>query len=265
MYNRFQLAKKYVRYYCTAANGKGHGIHSPFVFDFIKNVLRDSYPYTYYNQIEMVRRELISNTQLITMEDFGAGSSIKTNRVRSIHDIARTSLKTKKYTQLLFRIVNYYQPQTILELGTSLGITTSYLASGNIHAKVFTCEGATAVADIAKKIFKEQRLTNIELWQGEFDKTLPELLSQVGVLSLVFIDGNHRKEPTLRYFQQLLKYANIDTIFIFDDIHWSKEMEEAWQEIKQHPSVTLSIDLFFIGIIFFRADFKKKQHFTIRF
>ena len=137
MYTRLQLAKKYILYYLTASSGKGHGIHSPFVFDFIKNVLRDKKKYDWYSVIETGRQKLLQQTAAIEVTDFGAGSSVIKTGKRVVADIAKSSLKPKKYAQLLYRMVNYYKPTTILELGTSFGITTGYLAAGNAHAKVY--------------------------------------------------------------------------------------------------------------------------------
>ncbi|WP_462255295.1 O-methyltransferase [Ferruginibacter sp.] len=265
MFTRFQLAKKYLHYYLTASNGNGHGVHSPFVFDCISKVLNDKKKYTCYEKIENRRKELLNDSTVIEVEDFGAGSSlIKTNK-RVVKNIAQSSLKPKKFSQLLFRMVQYYQPETILELGTSFGITTAYLAAGNTNANVFTCEGAKNIANIAQQTFEKFALKNITLTKGDFENTLPALLTQIKNIDLAFLDGNHRKEPTLQYFQQLLNYSNPQTLLIFDDIHWSAEMEEAWQQIKQHPQVTLTIDLFFIGIVIINPAIKVKQHFVIRY
>ncbi len=264
MFSRFQLLNKYLFYYLHASSGKGHGIHSPFVYDFIKNVLNDKNKYADYKGIESKRKELLEDTSYINVEDFGAGSGIIKTQKRQVKKIASSSLKPKKYAQLLYRIVQYYKPKNIVELGTSFGITTAYLASGH-RENVYTLEGATAIADIAGKGFSEQGIQNIELLQGSFDTTLPLLISRIQPAGLVFIDGHHKKQPTINYFQQLLGKSTSSTIFIFDDIHWSREMEEAWMMIKADPSVTLTIDLFFIGIVLLRKDFKVKQHFTIRF
>jgi predicted O-methyltransferase YrrM len=265
LFSRFQLLKKYLHYYLTASSGKGHGTHSPFVFDFIKNVLTDKKKYTCYQIIETGRQKLLQQTAEIEVEDFGAGSAIIKTKKRVVADIAKSSLKQKKYAQLLFRIVNHYQPHTILELGTSFGITTSYLAAGNPNAKVFTMEGSAAIAEIAQKTFGRVALTNIQLIPGDFNNTLPALLLKLHTIDLAFIDGNHRRDPTLEYFTKLLNHSPQNTILIFDDIHWSAEMEEAWTIIKQDSAVTLSIDLFFIGIVFFNPDINHKQHFTIRY
>ncbi len=265
LYSSLQLAKKYLHYYLTASNGKGHGIHSPFVFDFITNVLNDKNEYECYAAIENERKVLLANTTVIEVEDFGAGSSVIKTDKRVVKDIAASSLKSKKFSQLLFRIVNYYQPKTILELGTSFGITTAYLASGNTNAKIITCEGAKNIAVIAQQTFTALQLKNINLNEGDFSVTLPQILSQLQTVDLAFIDGNHRKQPTLEYLTKLLKFSSLNSILIFDDIHWSDEMEAAWAEIQQHPQVTLTIDLFFIGIVCINNSIKVKQHFTIRF
>jgi predicted O-methyltransferase YrrM len=103
------------------------------------------------------------------------------------------------------------------------------------------------------------------LLEGNFAKTLPLLNSKITNIDLVFVDGNHRKNATLEYFDFFLSKRTNNSIFIFDDIHWSVEMEEAWKLIQQHDSVTMTIDLFFIGLVLFRKDFKVKQHFSIRF
>jgi predicted O-methyltransferase YrrM len=183
-----------------------------------------------------------------------------------VAQIANSSLKKPKYARLLYRLVKYFQPQQVLELGTSLGITTAYLAFAKKDADVITMEGSTAIASVAEQNFKQLRLNTIKIITGNFDKTLPEALSlQPSAFSFAFIDGNHRKEPTLKYFHQLLEKSNESTVMVFDDIHWSREMEEAWEGIKQHSSVTLTIDLFFIGLVFFRKEQKEKEHFVIRF
>ena len=182
-----------------------------------------------------------------------------------MQQIASVSLKPKKYAQLLYKLVKYVQPKTILELGTSLGLTSAYLASANKEAQLITIEGAPSIAAIAKENLDHLQLQNVHLITGNFDETLETVLAKKSAIDFVFIDGNHRKEPTLRYFEQLLKKSTEQSLFVFDDIHWSRDMNEAWTTIKNHSSVTLTIDLFFIGLVFFRKEQKVKQHFTIRF
>lgn len=265
MYSSFRLAKKYLLYYWKASNGNGHGIHSPLVFDFIKNVLTDKTRYKGTPAIEGIRENLKIDDTIIEVEDFGAGSGIIKSNKRVVKAIAKSSLKPKKYAQLLFRMVKYYEPATVIELGTSFGITTAYLASANTATKVYTFEGAKNIATIAAHNFKQLNLQNICLLQGDFADTLPPLLKSINNLGFAFVDGNHRKIPTLQYFEQLLAIADDKCILVFDDIHWSEEMEAAWEIIMQHPRVTISIDLFFIGIIYLNKDVKVKQHFKIAY
>ena len=265
MYGHFTLALKYVRYLYTAANGKGHGVHSPFVFEFITRVLNDRRNFYAFDTIEKIRLDLLSNHNTIEIEDFGAGSRVAKTNTRKISAVAKGSLKPAKYSQLLFRMIDFYAPKQIIELGTSLGITTAYLASANPAARVTTFEGSTAVAQIAGQNHQLLGIKNIILLEGNFDTQLPKWLEQHKSIDFAFIDGNHAFKPTLAYFEALLEVVHENSILVFDDIHWSAEMEQAWAQISVHPRVTLSIDLFFIGIVFFRKEFAQKQQVSIRF
>ncbi len=265
MFSHWQLAKKYFRYYLTSSNGKGHGTHSPFIFHFITNVLNDKKKYSEYETVETLRKEMLQDETVLNIRDFGAGSSIAKTNQRTIASITKNAAKPKKFGQLLFRMVKAYQPETILELGTSLGITTSYLSLAKPDARLITMEGANEVANAARKNFENLKLQNYSLIEGNFDDTLTTVIGELSSVNFAFIDGNHRQQPTENYFHQLLSKINDDSILIFDDIHWSKEMEAAWDTIKNHPSVRCTVDLFFIGIVFFRPEFHEKQHFTIRF
>jgi predicted O-methyltransferase YrrM len=265
VYSRVQLAAKYLRYYLTASNGKGHGIHSPFVFDFITGVLNDRRDFYAYGKVERLRASLKANNKVLAVEDFGAGSTSGVSRGRSVGSITRTAVKPKKYGQLLFRMAAYYRPHYVLELGTSVGLTTSYLALADQQAIVTTIEGSAAVAEVARENFKALGLASIGLYNRPFDECLPRIIAHHPHLDFVFVDGNHRKEPTLDYFQRLLPAMHTSSVIVFDDIHWSADMESAWEAIKAHPQVMLTIDLFFIGLVFFREEFKVKQHFRVRF
>lgn len=265
MYSTFQLGIKYLRYYFSASDSKGHGMHSPFVFEFITKVLNDKTSYPVYSAVKNLRRQLLKDQTMLTVQDFGAGSSVdKTNR-RSVSSIAKNAAKPPKFGQLLYRMVRYYQPKIVLELGTSLGISTSYLSLAKPDATIITMEGATSIADTARQSFKTLKLQNISVQEGNFDQTLPAVISKLSSIDFAFIDGNHRREPTERYFNQLLSIIHNDSVLIFDDIHWSAGMEQAWETIQQHSSVRCTIDLFFVGIVLFRQEFKEKQHFTVRF
>ena len=265
MYSPLQLGIKYFNYWVTASNGKGHGMHSPFVFEFITKILNDKTVYPEYEKVEALRNQLLNDNRVLEVEDFGAGSVIDKKNKRSVSSIVKNAAKSKKFGQLLFRIVKHYQPKTILELGTSLGITTSYLSLAKPDGRLITMEGSTGIADVAKQNFKAIELKNVELIEGNFDHTLASVVRGLSSVDFAFVDGNHRQEPTERYFKELLAKTNNDSILVFDDIHWSSEMEAAWGTIKKNAAVKCSIDLFFIGIVFFRKEFKEKQHFAIRF
>jgi len=265
MYSALQLAVKYFNYWITALNGKGHGMHSPFVFEFITKILNDKTGYPAYEKVEALRNQLLNDKTVLEVEDFGAGSSVDNKSKRSIASIAKKAAKPKKFGQLLFRMIKHYQPATILELGTSLGITTAYLSLAKPDASLITMEGAKEIANVARQNFNSLELKNVELIEGNFDNTLSPVVRGLSTVDFAFIDGNHRQEPTERYFKELLNKTTNDSILVFDDIHWSKEMETAWETIKNHGSVSCSIDLFFIGIVLFRKEFKDKQHFSIRF
>ena len=240
-------------------------MHSPFVFEFIKFVLNDKKKYEVYTTIEKQRQILLKDKTVIQVEDFGAGSTIIKTKKRIVKDIAASSLKPKKYSQLLFRMIQFYNKKNILELGTSLGITTSYMAAAKNNPFVTTMEGSQNIVAIAVQNFNALQINNINIIKGDFEKSLFPYLNVTGNIDFAFLDGNHRKTPTLQYFKQILQKSHENTFFVFDDIHWSIEMEAAWEEIKAHEAVTLTIDLFFIGIVFFKKDFKVKQHFVIRY
>ena len=265
MYSGSQLALKYLRYYFTAYNGKGHGMHSPFVFQFILHVLNDRSGYMPPAEIEVLRRALQQDERRLGIEDFGAGSRLSGTKQRSVAELARTALKPKKYAQLLYRLVKHYRPDTILELGTSRGLTTAYLAAANPNASITTIEGSQAIASVAAENFTKLGLKNIRQQTGNFDDLLPGTLEHLKRVDLAYIDGNHRYHPTLNYFSQLLPYLHNNSILVFDDIHWSPEMEKAWNEIRQHPTVQCTVEVFFLGFVFFRSEFKVKQHFAVRF
>ena len=252
--------KEYIKFQFHAKHHKGHGVHSPFVFSLIEDVLNEKNEYYAYKEIENARKNLLADNSTIFVNDHGTGKS----RQRQISEIARCSLKSKKEAQMLFRFACLMQPKNILELGTCLGITTLYLAKARSSANIFTIEGCPNIAKIAQQNFKNLSAKNITSFVGNINTELPKVLSQIDSLDMVFFDANHTKEATLNYFYQCLEKANEGSVFIFDDIYWSKGMTEAWEEIYKNPAVTYSIDLFHLGIVFFNKEWKK-SHFKIKF
>ncbi|QHT69908.1 class I SAM-dependent methyltransferase [Rhodocytophaga rosea] len=241
-----------------------HGIHSPFVFELYTQVIQNKSRYYVFDEIEALRQTLLTSTERITVQDLGAGSKINASKQRNIRDIARHTLKNARTGQLLFRLVNHFQPHTIFDLGTSLGITTLYLSSPSKKSQIFTFEGCPQTLQVAKKHFEALQYSHIISVSGNIDQTLRAALDTVSQVDFVFFDANHRLEPTWTYFQQCLEKAHENSVFVFDDIYWSAQMEQAWQRIKMHPSVMLTIDLFDVGLVFFRKN-QPKQHFVLRF
>nr|MBP6315061.1 class I SAM-dependent methyltransferase [Chitinophagaceae bacterium] len=257
------LIKQYLIYLWNAKSA--HGVHSPFVFQFINEVLKDKRQYYFFDEIKKVRNEMYRDNTVLQIEDFGAGSHKQNQTRRVVKDIARTAGRNEKFGELLFRLVNQYQPKCILELGTSMGLGTAYLATANKSAQVHTVEGSPEIAAQAGKHFAKWQLQNITQHVGNFDDVLVSILEQLQSVDLLFVDGNHRKAPTVAYFETAKPFLHANSVVIFDDIHWSAEMHEAWQLIKSDSMVTLTIDLFYFGIVFFQREIQEPQHFVLRF
>ena len=252
----------YFKYLFTAKSK--YSAQAPFLYDFITKVVNQNSDDENCKNIESLRKELCKSEDTIKITDFGAGSHVNNNKTRKIKDVARNSAKNAKFGKLLYRIIQFYKPNNILELGTSLGISSLYLAKANQNSKVFTFEGCPETANIAEQNFKKLNTNNINITLGDFNKTLNSKLEVIKTIDLAFIDGNHQEKPTIDYFEKCLKYSNNDTIFIFDDIHWSEGMEKAWNYLKAHQKITLTIDLFFVGIVFIKSEVSK-ENFTIKF
>ncbi len=265
MYSKSQLASKWFQYYLQASNGKGHGIHSPFVYQLIREVFNDDREYYAYKLIETVKKNLLRDLRMLNMQDLGAGSLKKAQQGKNISEIARHSVSEQKFGRLLFRLAHFYGAKSIIELGTSLGISAAYLASADSQGLLTTMEGSVSIASIAAETFEKLKLGNISQITGDFDNELPGLINTQPPADLVFIDGNHRKKPLLNYFEQFIEKIGVSSLIIIHDIHWSREMEEAWEIIQKHPKVKMSIDIFSAGLVFFREEFQVKQSFIIRF
>lgn len=251
--------KQYIKFIIKSSNQ--HGVHSPFVYDLVTKCFYDKTKYPNYQNIKDFRKRLKRVNDKIEVTDFGAGSTKLKSKSRAICDIVKHVSISKKNAKLLFRVANYFKPNSILELGTSLGLATQALALGNPKSEIITIEGCPKISKYTKTQFELQQLNNIKVEIGGFSEVIPKL--DASKFDLIFFDGNHTKEATLRYFKTLLPKANNNSVFIFDDIYWSQDMTEAWETIKQHPKVTVTIDTFYWGIVFFRKE-QAKEHFTIR-
>lgn len=253
----------YMRY--LKHSGTRHSVHSPFVYTLVDSVFKNKQDHQAFQDIRKLRNKLLHKSQVIEITDFGSGSNFReySHRFESIASIVRNSAVSERYGHLLFRLVEYFKPQTIIELGTSVGLSTLYIAMANPDSSIFTLEGCTTKSEQAEANFKALQVSNISQHIGRFDIVLPDVIKQAGKLDFAFIDGNHTYEATLANFETLLSIAHNDTVFVFDDIHWSAGMQNAWTEISGHERVTVSIDLYRMGIVFLRKELSK-QKFIIR-
>ena len=236
--------------------------NSSLFHELMANVFQEKTPYYAFEEIESVRAKLLLTDKEIKVIDLGAGSKKNNKTHRKINQITRLALKRPKKAQLLFRLANYLKAQSIVELGTSFGITTAYLARACPKAKIVTIEGSPEVAKVARINLKKLNVLNVQQVVSNFETALPIQLRDLKEVDFVFFDGNHRKQPTLDYFAQCLDYSTTNSVFVFDDIYWSKGMKEAWDEIKNHPKVKLTIDCFEMGMVFFQGS-QLKEHYTV--
>lgn len=239
-----------------------HGVHSPFVYDLVTKCFYNSKKESAYKAIKAYQKRLRQNKTTIKVTDLGAGSQVFKSNSRTISQITKVAGSNYKEAKLLYRLASYFKPNTILELGTSLGVATQALALGSPEANITTVEGCPNISEAARDQFKHFYLNNITLKTGDFKTVIQQLDSQI-TYDLIYCDGNHNKQATLYYFEALLPKTHNDSILIFDDIYWSKDMTEAWETIKKHPKVTVTIDTYAFGFVFFRQE-QAKEHFTIR-
>lgn len=256
----FQI-KSYLKFLWHSKNE--HAVHSPFVFGLITKCFYDKTSKPEYAILKKYRNSLLENKTTIEVTDFGAGSKVFKSNTRQIAKIAKTAGISPKRAELLFRITDYFQPETVLEIGTSLGLATSAFALGNSKAKITTLEGCPETAKQCQLQLQKFNINNVELVITEFNSYLETCNLKSTIYNLIHFDGNHSKTATLEYFELLLPTITNETLWIFDDIHWSPDMGEAWGIIKNHPKVTVTIDTFQWGLVFFRRE-QPKEHFVIR-
>lgn len=257
---KIQSIKQYLQYAWKSKSK--YRVHSPFVFQFIGNILesKDKNVFSIHNNIIKYYSKNINPISII--ENAGAGSKAINSQNIGIQDYIKKVGLPKKYGKVLANISNYYECTNIVELGTSLGISTSYLAS-NEKSNIYTIEANPAIYKMSSEAFSHLEQKHVHCIEGYFDNVLPKLIQDLPNFSLVFIDGDHNKEATLRYFNICLSHINEQSILVFDDIYWSNEMHEAWEEIKKHEKVRLSIDLFRMGLVFFRKEQLTKEDFVL--
>lgn len=240
-------------------------IHSPFIYELVDKVFRDRTKYEDYKKLNRTRRRYTRRTDRLETMDFGtaAGDKEYLIKITTVGKIVKQRTHGRKKLEFLYRLAKYFKPETILEFGTAAGISAMYLSTGSPGSKLITMEGCMGLASVARKSFRKRKL-NIEVEVGDFDAILETSLTKLKQIDMVFFDGNHRKEPTLRYFESCVPLANENSVFMFDDIHWSYGMHKAWKAIKRDKRVSLTIDLYWIGLVFFKKGVEK-QDFVVRY
>ena len=247
--------KQYIKFLLKSTNQ--HGVHSPFVYQFVTKCLYDKKKYDAYKKLQNYRKTLKNSKAELDITDLGEGSKTLGNEVRKVSQMVSTSSSTKKEAKLLYRVAKYFKLSSVLELGTSLGVGTYAFALANKNSKIITVEGCKNTSNFTESNFIE----NVSFIKGDFASVIPTL--RENSFDCIYFDGHHNKEATIQYFEALLPKAHNDSIFIFDDIYWSKEMTEAWEYIKSHKVVTVTVDCFHLGFVFFRKE-QAKEHFKIR-
>lgn len=257
----------YLRHFFTSWNTGGEGVHSPYLFYLVKMLMYDKNAYYCFDAIEQCRLEMLQSKQMLVVMDYGTGAiGAADTYQRSVENIARHSLESPQMGQLLFRFAVYLgqearRPLEIVELGTSFGITTAYLASAHSRNRVVTFEGSDEIAAIAQKNWQRLKLENITLVSGNIDDTIYNYAR--AKIDIAYIDANHTEEATIRYFRYLLPMAVEKTLFIIDDIHHSPGMQRAWRTICACPEVTTTMDIWGAGIVFFDPHYMR-CHYTLR-
>lgn len=250
------------RYYFRAQTR--YDVHSPFLSHWLEAVIEDDREFYAFDEAEMIRHYWLYSTQTVDYSiDHGAGSRAGQARRRKVKDMVRSSAIDQETGRRLFRMVNYHQPKTILELGTNLGLSSLYIQGACPSARLITIEGHPEVAALAKSSFRRAKKQVPDIRIGTFGDELPKALAEMEQLDFVFIDGDHRYDSTIVYVEELLPKLHDRSILIIGDIHWSPGMEQAWEELCRHPRVTMSVDLFHIGVLFFRPEQQEIEHFTL--
>ena len=258
MTKRFFRLWQFLPFYFTAVTK--YQLHSPFVFELANAVLEDERWYYAFRDVEVIRAKMRSSQAILQVRDFGTGN----DRQIPLNHVLRRAASSAGQGKQLFRLANWANPDTMLELGTSLGIGAMYLMSGARTARFVSLEGCPQTAEIARTNIDLMGFgSQVEVMVGPFEKTLQPALEKLQTVDFVYLDGHHLQAPTLAYFEKCLQFSTERTVFVFDDMHWSAEMVAAWAQIQQHQQVTLTVDFFDLSLVFINPNFKQKQHLKI--
>ena len=248
----FYYVKKYLDYILFSSHKRGHGIHSPFVFNLITKVFRNKINPDVVFNIEKIRQMMISDKRLINVNDYGSGTEGTRGTLRKITEIKKHSTIPKRYGLLLAALSREFGKPGMIAVGTSLGLSPLYLAAGSPDVTVHLIESHPEILEIVKDNIVSSEPGNISLYTGKFEEALAEIANKGIKPGLFFIDGDHSNEKMLRYFKKVAEMGDRNSLIVLNDINGSAEMGETWKKIKKHEKVSLTVDIFRMGLVFFR-------------
>lgn len=232
---------KYIEHLFYMRHRKGHGIHSPYLFEFVNGVLFNG--------------EGVELPPFIRKEH---------RKLRAENAFVRRSSVKRKYGFLLYRITRWFHPEMIIELGTGLGISTIYLSSGSHEIPLHSIEQNKERAELAEQLIKKWCPGPISIHVGAMEEMLKDVLPLLPRRFVAFVDGNHHHKPTVAYVDELIDRAEDEAIIVMDDIYWSRGMQRAWKDVIAREEVQVSFDLFHMGILIIGKELQKKK-FKIKF
>ncbi|MDI1353540.1 MAG: class I SAM-dependent methyltransferase [bacterium] len=256
--------RQFLRHFFTAKR-RGHGVHSPFAYRLCEEVLYSKDVFYDFAVLQQIREELLHDKQLLEVDDYGAGSKTFNGKKRLVKNIVKKGISTRRQSEFIYRLINFLNSKNCLEIGTSLGLNALYMAKANQAGRVTTVEGSYVLWKFAVDLGSRYHTPTINYLHGTFDAILPELLNSSVPFDFIYIDGNHTYEATLRYFKMGLLKNSESSVFMIDDVYWSPDMTKAWNEIKSNPLVSMSIDCFYFGLVFFNREIKEKVDLTLYF
>lgn len=240
-------AWKFFRHQFNCRYKKGHGIHSPYLFDVVSRII--------FNTGRVYCPDwVLEEHRRMKKDPSSAGEE-----GRTISSFARQASVSEKQGALLYRMVQWFKPEMMVELGTGMGISALYMASAAPGIPLHSIEGNTERAALAAQLVSRCQLGPVSIHWGEMEVRLEEIMPLVPGRFLAFVDGNHHFEPTVDYVRNLVGRAGEEAVIVMDDIYWSRDMYRAWREIISWPEVRVSVDLFHMGILLLRKDLNKRE------